>query len=110
VVYDYGSTVVYQDNRVYYNAEQVATAEEYATQALDLATAGQAAKPAEQDEWQPLGVFALVQGEEKDANNIFGDQQGRRDSRQLLQQPDRHVGPYLRVRRQAGATSGVDCW
>jgi hypothetical protein len=71
VVYDYGSTVVYQDNRVYYNGEPVATAEEYATQALDLATAGQAAKPAEQDEWQPLGVFALVQGEGEGANNIF---------------------------------------
>jgi hypothetical protein len=71
VVYDYGSNLVYQDNRVFYNGEPVATAEEYATQASELATAGQAAKPAETDEWQSLGVFAMVQGEEKDANNIF---------------------------------------
>jgi hypothetical protein len=71
VVYDYGSTLVYQDNSVFYNGEPVATAEEYATQASDLATAGQAAKPAETEEWQSLGVFAMVQGDEKDANNIF---------------------------------------
>ena len=71
MIYDYGATVVYQDNRVYYNGEPVATAEEYAAQALDLAAAGQAARPPEQEEWQALGVFALVQGEEKEANDIF---------------------------------------
>ena len=71
IVYDYGSTVVYLDNRVFYNAELVATAEEYAGQALDIAAAGEAAKPSDKDEWQSLGVFAMVQGEEKDANNIF---------------------------------------
>jgi hypothetical protein len=71
VVYDYGSTVVYEDNRVYYNGEPVATAEEYAEQATDLAVAGQAAKPDEKEDWQSLGVFAMVQGDEKDANNIF---------------------------------------
>jgi hypothetical protein len=71
VIYDYGSTVVYDDNSVYYNGEAVATAADYAAQASDLAAAGQAAKPAEMEEWQSLGVFALVQGDEKDANNIF---------------------------------------
>lgn len=71
VVYDYGSDLVYEDNRVYYNGEPVATAEEYATQAYDIAASGQVAKPAEQDEWQALGVFAMVQGDEKDANNVF---------------------------------------
>ena len=71
VVYDYGSNVVYEDNRVFYNGEPVATAEEYAAQALDLAVAGQAANPPEQQEWQSLGVFAMVQGDEKEANNIF---------------------------------------
>jgi hypothetical protein len=71
VVYDYGSNLVYEDNSVYYNGEPVATAEEYAAQASDLATAGQAAKPAEQEEWQSFGVFAMIQGEEKDANSIF---------------------------------------
>ena len=63
--------MVYEDNRVYYNGEPVATAEEYAAQAMDLAAAGQAAKPADKDEWLSLGVFAVVQGDEKEANNIF---------------------------------------
>src|SRR5262249_22561370 len=40
VVYNYGSDLVYEDNRVYYYGEPIATAEEYATQALTLATAG----------------------------------------------------------------------
>ena len=71
VIYDYGADLVYEDNRVFYNGEPVATAEEYATQASDLAVTGQAAKPAEEEEWQPLGVFAMVQGDEKEANNIF---------------------------------------
>jgi hypothetical protein len=71
VIYDYGTNVVYEDNRVYYNGEPVASADEYAAQALTLAAAGEAAKPAENDEWQSLGVFALVQGDEKEANNLF---------------------------------------
>ena len=32
---------------------------------------GQAAKSDEKEEWQALGVFAMVKGNEKDANNIF---------------------------------------
>jgi hypothetical protein len=72
VYYDYGTTIVYQDDSVYYNGDPVATAAEYATQAAELAAAGQAAKPAENEEWKALGVFAAVQGEEQqDASNIF---------------------------------------
>jgi hypothetical protein len=71
VVYDYGSNLVYEDNRVYYDGEPVATAEEYATQAQNFAAAGQAAKASPKEEWKSLGVFAMVQGEEKDANNVF---------------------------------------
>jgi hypothetical protein len=71
VIYDYGSTVVYEDNSVYYDGVPIATAEEYATQATDLAAAGTTAKPRETDEWKPLGVFAMIQGEEKDSNNLF---------------------------------------
>jgi hypothetical protein len=41
------------------------------TQASNLAAVGQTAPPAEMDEWQSLGVFAIVQGDEKDAKNIF---------------------------------------
>jgi hypothetical protein len=71
VVYDYGSNLVYEDNRVYYNGEPVATAAEYASQAQNFAAEGQAAKASPKEEWKSLGVFAMVQGEEKDANNVF---------------------------------------
>jgi hypothetical protein len=71
VIYDYGSNVVYEDNRVYYNGDPVATADEYAAQAQDIAAVGQAAKASDKDEWQSLGVFAMIQGDEKDSNNIF---------------------------------------
>jgi len=71
IYYDYGSNVVYQDNQVYINGEPDVSAADYTQQATDLAAAGKAAKPAEQDEWQPLGVFALVQDDEKTSFNIF---------------------------------------
>src|SRR5262249_35782876 len=70
VVYDYGSNLVYVDDNVYYNGEPIGTASQYATQAFDLA-AGQAAQPPAMDDWQSVGVFGLVQGDEKDANNLF---------------------------------------
>src|SRR5262249_37410670 len=71
VVYDYGADLVYLNDSVYYNGLPVGTAEEYATQALDIAKAGEEAKPDEKEEWKSLGVFAMVQGEEKEANTIF---------------------------------------
>jgi hypothetical protein len=71
VVYDYGSTVVYQDDRVYYDGVPVATAEDYATQATTIATTGVKAEVSEKEEWVSLGVFGMVQGDEKDANKIF---------------------------------------
>lgn len=69
--YDYGSTVVYQNNNVYVNGQQTATAQQYADQATALATQGQTASPPASDNWKPLGVYALVQSDEKDSNNIF---------------------------------------
>jgi hypothetical protein len=71
IIYDYGSTVVYEDNRVYYNGDPVATADEYYTQATDIATVGEKAAVSEKEEWVSLGVFGMVQGDEKDANKIF---------------------------------------
>jgi hypothetical protein len=69
--YDYGSTVVYQNNNVYVNGQDSGTVEQYAQQATDLATQGQAPVPTQTDEWKALGVFALVQGDETTSNNIF---------------------------------------
>ena len=71
VSYDYGSTVVYQDNSVYINGEDVGTTAEYSEQASEIAETGKQADAGNEDQWQPLGVFAMVQGEEKSSNNIF---------------------------------------
>jgi hypothetical protein len=69
--YDYGSSAVYQDDGVYVNGEQVATAEEYTDQAAAIAEEGKKAETSKDEEWRPLGVFAMVQGEETTSNNIF---------------------------------------
>jgi hypothetical protein len=57
--YSYGDNVYYQDNAVYYGDQQVATAEEYAQQAYDIAASGP--EVTENDEWLQLGVFAITQ-------------------------------------------------
>ena len=71
VYYDFGTTVVYQRDMVYINGEQAGTAEQYAQQATEFSSAGRAAKPPEDEEWQPLGVFALVRGEEQTSDKLF---------------------------------------
>lgn len=69
--YDYGSTVVFQNNNVYVNGQDSGTAQQYAEQATTIASKGQAVAPPATDKWQPLGVYALVQGDEKTSNYIF---------------------------------------
>jgi hypothetical protein len=64
VAYNYGSTVCYQDDGVYVQGERVGSAEEYAQQASVLAGQGAAATPADDDQWRPLGVYALARAEE----------------------------------------------
>ncbi len=71
VYYDYGTNVVYQGDTVYIDGEQACTAEQYAQQAIRLSDAGRAANPSDNEEWQPLGVFALVRGEEQASDKIF---------------------------------------
>ncbi|MBA4065519.1 MAG: hypothetical protein C0501_17745 [Isosphaera sp.] len=70
VYYDYGTTVMYLGDTVFANGQSVGTAEQYAQQAVEIAAAGEAAKPdPKQGEWQQLGVFAMVgEGEEKSTN------------------------------------------
>jgi hypothetical protein len=69
--YDYGSNVVIENNYVYLNGDEIASAEAYAAKAEKSAARGRRVKPEEDDDWQPLGVFGLIQGEEKVAQNIF---------------------------------------
>jgi hypothetical protein len=38
---------------------------------MEICEAGRKASPAEKEEWQPLGVFALVRGEETASDKIF---------------------------------------
>lgn len=69
--YDYGSSVVIQNDTVYVDGSSVGTAAEYATQAETFAEAGRAAKPSDEEEWQQLGVFGLVKENETEAQRIF---------------------------------------
>ena len=55
--YDYGENVTYEDGTVYYGEEAIGTAGQYYQQANELAEAGQAAT---EDDWLPLGVYAVV--------------------------------------------------
>jgi hypothetical protein len=71
VTYDYGSNVVIEDNYVFVDGNGVASADQYAQQATQISDAGRAAAPAKDDEWQSLGVFGMVQGDEKTAQHIF---------------------------------------
>src|SRR5262249_2105612 len=71
VYIDYGTTVVYQGDTVYVNGDAAASATEYAQQATTLAETGKQAAAPETEEWEPLGVFAMVQGDEKSSYNIF---------------------------------------
>lgn len=81
IYYDYGNTLVYDGDEVYSAGQPIATADQYYQQASDLAQQGapleadqpQAANqaPAQGDDWTPLGVFSLVQGEQTDTAALF---------------------------------------
>jgi hypothetical protein len=71
ILYDYGSSVVIQNDYVFVNGERSATAEEYSDQATTIAERGRVETAAKTEEWQPLGVFGMVQGDEKVAQHIF---------------------------------------
>jgi uncharacterized protein (TIGR03000 family) len=71
IYFDYGNTIVYQNNAVYDNGTDLGTAQQYEQQAAAIAQQGQQTQPPPTDKWQPLGVFALVQGEEKTSNTMF---------------------------------------
>jgi hypothetical protein len=71
VYYDYGTTVVYQGDTVYIDGDAVGTAAQYAQQATEIANTGETAKPVKNEEWQPLGVFAMVRGDEQTSDKIF---------------------------------------
>jgi hypothetical protein len=55
--YDYGDNVAYDDGSVYVDDQPVATAEEYYNQAEQIAESGEETT---NEEWLPLGVFAII--------------------------------------------------
>jgi hypothetical protein len=71
VYYDYGSNVVYEGDAVYINGDSVGTQDQYAQQAITLADTGKKAEASKEEEWLPLGVFAMIQGEGTDSNDLF---------------------------------------
>jgi hypothetical protein len=59
IYFDYGNTIVFQNGNVYVNGQNLGTAAEYFAQARALAIAGANAQASREEEWLPLGVFAL---------------------------------------------------
>ncbi len=72
IYYDYGNTVVYQDDGVYVNGVDQGTPQEYYDQAQTLAADGaQADASSDGADWMPLGVFLLTKNGEKDSHDVF---------------------------------------
>jgi len=68
--YDYGGNVVVQPQAVYVNGDNAGTPQQYADQAGQIATNGNA-QPAPDSTWQPLGVFAMVEGDQTSSDDTF---------------------------------------
>jgi hypothetical protein len=68
--YDYGGNVVAQPNAVYVNGDNVGTPQQYADQASGIAASG-SAQPDPNTQWQPLGVFAMVDSGQTSSDDIF---------------------------------------
>lgn len=66
--YDYGTNVTYVNNNVYVNGQDVGTAAQYYQQADQLATTGANADAPSDEQWMPLGVFAITQGDQASSN------------------------------------------
>jgi hypothetical protein len=66
--YNYGSNVVTQDDNVYVNGQDAGTTQAYYQQAATLANDGAQAPETGDQNWLPLGVFAMT---EADQSNSF---------------------------------------
>lgn len=70
VVYDYGTNVVYQNDSVYVDGQQYATAEQYYQQADTIAQSIPEDAQPDKVEWLPLGVFAVAEQDGVDAGML----------------------------------------
>ncbi len=69
--YDYGSNVTYQDNSVYVNNQNVGTSDQYYQQAQTLASTAAQSPTTDDEQWLPLGVFAMTHDDQTKANLIL---------------------------------------
>lgn len=63
--YNYGDNVTAQDGNVMVDGQNVGTVEEYSLEAATLADTGAAATTTDDEDWLPLGVFAMVRNEQQ---------------------------------------------
>jgi hypothetical protein len=70
IPYDYGGNVVAQPDAMYVNGDPAGTPQQYAEQAGQLAASG-GAEPAPNAQWLPIGVFAMVEPGQSNANDVF---------------------------------------
>ena len=73
IYYDYGNNVTYVDNQVYYGDQSAGTADQYYQQAAAIAQSVPTPQAADAgaNDWLPLGVFSLVQGDQSDTSTMF---------------------------------------
>ena len=73
VYYAYGSggNVYYENNVVYVNGQPSGTPEEYAQEALDYVEAAPPADQVQDEEWLPLGVFAVTREDVDDSQTML---------------------------------------
>jgi uncharacterized protein (TIGR03000 family) len=71
--FDYGNNIYYSGDQVYLDDQPGPTAAEYYQQSYDLAQSAPVAPPSQpmEEQWQPLGVFSLVQNEQADTSAVF---------------------------------------
>ncbi len=68
--YDYGNNIVYQNNDVYMNGQDVDTASQYYDQVAAQADNGAQATADSNGQWLPLGVFALTQSDQQQSSSV----------------------------------------
>ena len=69
--YDYGGNVVAQPTVVYVNGDPAGTPQQYSDQAGQIAAAGAAQQPDPNDQWLPLGIFAMVEPDQAQPTDLF---------------------------------------
>jgi hypothetical protein len=71
VSYNYGTNVTYQGDQVCFGNQPVATADEFYQQASAIAQTAPPAETQTDQQWLPLGVFALVQNDQAEPHFII---------------------------------------